>query len=600
MIQINQLILPVEHTDADLRRAALKLLRIREDQLLDLQIKQRAIDARRGHVQFSYTLLVQTENEPAILKRFGKSNRVIPAPDETYRQLPTECGCPHAPEHGRPRPSLPEPSPATPPQTGAAALPPGARAPSPVVAGALADNASQTGAAALLPPDHATRNPNKPPPIIIGSGPCGLFCALILARAGWKPILLERGKAAGDRARDVTGFWRRGWAFNPESNVQFGEGGAGTFSDGKLYTQIRDREHRIPWLLQELTAAGAPEDILVKARPHIGTDRLIKVVRHIREEIIALGGEVRFETRAERLLIDGGKCRGVILHDGSTIESDHTILAVGHSARDTFDALHAQGVPFEPKPFSVGVRIEHPQSLIDRVRYGKHAGHSLLGSAPYKFVAHCGTGRAAYSFCMCPGGLVVAAASEPGGVVTNGMSSYARTEANANSGFMVDVTAADYQAAPENPLAGIAFQRALEQRAFDLGGGNYHAPAQLLGDFLHGRASTGPGSVKPSYEPGVHWTDLRECLPEIICDTLLEAIEKVNLALPGFDLEDAILTGIETRSSAPVRIPRDPETLACVTLPGLYPAGEGAGYAGGIISAAADGMRVAEALLKGK
>ncbi len=557
MLQISQHLLPVDHTDTDLRRSVLTLLNIRDEHLLSLTVKQRAIDARRGRAQFSLTLLVEVTNEPAVLKHHAKTPRITPAPDETYRQLPS--------------------SSSSSPVEQAAGLPP-------------TSPSSPVEQAAGLPP------PSRP--LIIGSGPCGLFCALLLARAGRKPILLERGKPAGDRARDVTGFWRRGWAFNPESNVQFGEGGAGTFSDGKLYTQIRDREHRIPWLLKEMVIAGAPEDILVKAKPHIGTDRLIKVVRHIREEIIALGGEVRFETRVDRLLIDAGKCRGVILHDGSTIESNQTILAVGHSSRDTFTALHAQGVPFEPKPFSVGVRIEHPQTLVDRIRYGKNAGHPRLGSAPYKFVAHCGTGRAAYSFCMCPGGLVVAAASEPGTVVTNGMSSYARAEANANSGFMVDVGPADFSATHENPLGGIDFQRSLEQRAFELGGGNYHAPAQLLGDFLHARPSTGPGNVKPSYEPGVHWTDLREILPEIVSDTLAEAISKVNLALPGFDLEDAIMTGVETRSSSPIRIPRDSETLACITLPGLYPAGEGAGYAGGIISAAADGMRIAERLLK--
>lgn len=556
MLQINQLLLPVDHSDEQLHAAILALLRIKAPQLHHIEIKQRAIDARRGHVNFSYTLLVKIENASTVLKRFGKSPRVIPAPDETYRQLPASLIQPAQP---------------------------------------AASSSEQT--AGSPPSEHGTRNTNTRP-LIVGSGPCGLFCALLLARAGRKPILLERGKPAGDRARDVTGFWRRGWAFNPESNVQFGEGGAGTFSDGKLYTQIRDREHRIPWLLKEMVAAGAPEDILVKAKPHIGTDRLIKVVRHIREEIIALGGEVRFETRVDRLLIDNGQCRGVILHDGSTIESDQTILAVGHSSRDTFAALHAQGVPFEPKPFSVGVRIEHPQTVVDRIRYGKNAGHPRLGSAPYKFVAHCGTGRAAYSFCMCPGGLVVAASSEPGSVVTNGMSSYARAEANANSGFMVDVGPTDFHADASNPLGGIAFQRSLEQRAFELGGANYHAPAQLLGDFLLARPSTGPGKVKPSYEPGVVWSNLHEILPEIVCDTLTEAIGKVNKALPGFDLEDAILTGVETRSSSPIRIPRDPETLACVSLPGLYPAGEGAGYAGGIISAAADGMRVAERLLK--
>jgi len=432
-------------------------------------------------------------------------------------------------------------------------------------------------------------------PVIVGSGPCGLFCALLLARAGWKPILLERGKAAGDRARDVTGFWRRGWDFNPESNVQFGEGGAGTFSDGKLYTQIRDRDHRIPWLLKELVIAGAPEDILIKARPHIGTDRLIKVVRHIREEIISLGGEVRFGARVKEASIEDGVMRAVMLADGGSIEADHFIFAVGHSSRDTFEMLQGHGVPMEPKPFSVGVRIEHPQRLVDKMLYGKWAGHAKLGSAPYKFVAHCDTGRSAYSFCMCPGGLVVAATSEPGMVVTNGMSSYARAEANANSGFMVEVSAEDYGDAP---LAGMEFQRGIERSAFRLGGGNYHAPAQLLGDLMSGRASKGQGAVVPSYEPGVVWTDLRECLPECVIETLKEAVPRIDRSLPGFMLEDAVLTAAETRSSSPIRIPRDAESCECVGVKGFYPAGEGAGYAGGIISAAADGMRVAEALLR--
>jgi uncharacterized FAD-dependent dehydrogenase len=536
MLQVSQLLLPLEHSEEDLQKALLPLLRVRPADLRSVTVKQRAIDARRGHVQLSLTLLVDAGSaEAMVLKRLGRGGRVQSAPDETYRELP-----------------------ATPTSMG------------------------------------------RQRPVVVGTGPCGLFCGLLLARAGWRPILLERGKAAGERARDVTGFWRRGWAFNPESNVQFGEGGAGTFSDGKLYTQIRDREHRIPWLLRELVAAGAPADILVKARPHIGTDRLIKVVRHVREEIIRLGGEVRFNQRVTGLEIDRGICRGVRLADGSLVETDRVVLAVGHSSRDTFEALLAQGVPFEPKPFSVGARIEHPQRLIDKARYGKWAGHPLLGAAPYKFVAHCPGGRAAYSFCMCPGGLVVAASSEEGGVVTNGMSSYARAEANANAGFMVEVGPEDYGGGPDDPLAGIRFQRALEKAAFELGGGGYLAPAQLLGDFLEGRPSTGPGSVKPSYEPGVVWGDLRQCLPEVVTDTLAGAISIVNRSLPGFDLEDAVLTGVETRSSAPVRIPRDPRSMVCTGLRGLFPAGEGAGYAGGIISAAADGMRVAEAILGGR
>ena len=531
MLQISQLSLPVDHSEADLPQALVKRLGIPAGQLRSFSIKQRAVDARRQHVAFSFTLLAEVEDEPRVLQKLAGDTQVIPAPDETYREFQSR-------------------------------------------------------------PDHVVSDR----PVVVGTGPCGLFAGLLLARAGRKPILLERGKAAGDRARDVTGFWRRNWDFNPESNVQFGEGGAGTFSDGKLYTQIRDREHRIPWLLKEMVAAGAPEDILIKARPHIGTDRLIKVVRHVREEIIALGGEVRFGSRVSDVVIEKGVMRAVVLADGSVVEGAPIMFAVGHSSRDTFEMLHRRGVPFEAKPFSIGVRIEHPQRFIDEMLYGKWAGHARLGSAPYKFVAHCPTGRAAYSFCMCPGGLVVAANSEAGMVVTNGMSSYARAEANANSGFMVDVKPSDY--GEHHPLAGIEFQRQIERQAFKLGGSNYHAPAQLLGDLLAGRASTSGGSVKPSYEPGVIWTDLRECLPEYVIATLKLAIPQIAKKLPGYGLEDAVLTAAETRSSSPVRIPRDPQTLVCEGIRHFYPGGEGAGYAGGIISAAADGMRVAEAILR--
>ena len=531
MLQLSQVLLPVDHPADALRLAVLRRLRLSEADLKSVTIKQRAIDARRGHVEFSYTLLVDVVNQERVLRRADPAVRVEIAKAEVYAE-------------------------------------PGKSSP-----GALS-------------------------PIIVGTGPCGLFCGLLLARAGWKPILLERGKAAGDRARDVTGFWNRGWAFDPESNVQFGEGGAGTFSDGKLYTQIRDREHRIPWLLREMVRAGAPDDILIKNRPHIGTDRLIKVVRHVREEIIALGGEVRFGAKVVDVVIEEGVMRGVVLADGSVIEGGQIIFGVGHSSRDTFEMLRRHGVPMERKPFSVGVRIEHPQSLIDKVLYGRWAGDSRLGSAPYKFVAHCGTGRAAYSFCMCPGGLVVAAGSEPGMVVTNGMSSYARAEANANSGFMVDVRPEDFPS--DDILAGIEFQRQIERAAFELGGGDYRAPAQLLGDFMAGKASAGQGSVIPSYKPGVVWTDLTKCLPEYVIETIQEAVPRIEKSLPGFSLEDAVLTGVETRSSCPVRIPRDAVTLECTGVRHFYPAGEGAGYAGGIISAAADGMRVAEAVLRSR
>lgn len=554
MLLLSQLKLPVDHSDRDLRAAVLAKLGIRDEALRSCTIKQRAIDARRGHVEFSYTLLVEVENEAAVLAARRKLGRIEVAPDETYRE----------PEKVRGGTGLGAGG-------GLGALPAGI--------------AMASGAAA-----------KRSRPVIVGAGPCGLFCGLLLARAGLQPILLERGKAAGDRARDVTGFWNRGWAFNPESNVQFGEGGAGTFSDGKLYTQIRDREHRIPWLLRELVKAGAPEEILIHARPHIGTDRLIKVVRAIREEIISSGGEVRFESRVADVVIERGAMRAVVLANGEAIEGDCFVFAIGHSSRDTFEMLHRHGVPVERKPFSVGVRIEHPQKLIDRMLYGRWAGHARLGSAPYKFVAHCRTDRSAYSFCMCPGGLVVAAASEPGGVVTNGMSSYARAEANANSGFMVEVGESDFES--DHPLAGIELQRRLERAAFAMGGGTYQAPAQLLGDLLAGRTSGGAGDVLPSYKPGVIWTDLRECLPAPVIETIREAAHTVNRSLPGFLLHDAVLTGVETRSSSPIRIPRDPATLECVSVKGFHPAGEGAGYAGGIISAAVDGMRVAEVLLR--
>lgn len=548
MLQISQFRIPITHTDDELRRSVCKALGVRPDKLGRIKVKQRAVDARkRSEVLFCYTLLVEVREEDRVLHRMGKPGRIERAPDEAYRELP-------------------EPSPA-----------------------AVASDET------AVPDSTASSASARPRVVVVGTGPCGLFCGLLLARHGYQPILLERGKAAGPRARDVTGFWRRNWEFDPNSNVQFGEGGAGTFSDGKLYTQIRDRENRIPWILKELAKAGAPEDILVKSRPHVGTDRLIKVVRTIREEIISLGGEVRFETRVADVILEKGAMRAVKTQDGEIIEADRFVFAIGHSSRDTFEMLHTQGIPFEAKPFSVGVRIEHPQTAIDHSQFGTWAGDPKLGAAAYKFVAHVPTGRAAYSFCMCPGGLVVAANSEPGMVVTNGMSSYARAEANANAGFMVDVRTEDF--ASENVLGGIAFQRSLEKKAFALGGGNYHAPAQLLGDFLRGRPSTGQGKVKPSYEPGVTWTDLREILPEYICDTMREAVPMIEKSLKGFHLEDAVMTGVETRSSSPVRIPRDTETCECLGVKNFFPAGEGAGYAGGIISAAVDGMRVAEKII---
>ncbi len=383
---------------------------------------------------------------------------------------------------------------------------------------------------------------------------------------------------------------------NPESNVQFGEGGAGTFSDGKLYSQIKDPRFLGRKVMAEFVKAGAPEEILYVSKPHIGTFRLVGMVEQMRAEIIALGGEVRFEQRVTGLDIENGRVRGVQLAGGETIAADHVVLALGHSARDTFESLHAQGVFMEPKPFSVGFRIEHPQSLIDKARLGAHAGNPLLGAADYKLVHHAANGRAVYSFCMCPGGTVVAATSEPNRVVTNGMSQYSRNERNANAGIVVNVDPADYGGSPENPLAGIAFQRELESRAFELGGGNYDAPAQLVGDFLAGRPSTALGSVEPSYKPGVKLTDLATALPPYAIAAMREALPAFGRQIRGFDMADAVLTGVETRTSSPLRITRG-EDFQSLNIKGLYPAGEGAGYAGGILSAGVDGIKVAEAVM---
>lgn len=534
MLEISDLKLPVDHPPEEIAATVDVVLKAPHGEVLDIKVHRRAIDARRGRVLFIYTLHVTVRDEAAALENFRREMAKVNVLDERrYAEL----------------------------------------------SGIIVREQA---------PDLR--------PVVVGTGPCGLFCALLLARYGWKPLVLERGKAAGPRARDVTGFWRRGMEFNPESNVQFGEGGAGTFSDGKLYTQIRDREHRIPWILEALVKAGAPEDILIKARPHIGTDRLIKVVRRIREEIQALGGEVRFETMMEELILTDGCVKGIRLRGGEEIPTDRVILAVGHSARPTFEMLARLGVAMEAKPLSIGVRVEHPQKLIDATQYGKWAGHALLGTAPYKFVHHCRTGRAAYSFCMCPGGLVVAASSEPGGVVTNGMSSYARAEANANAGFMVDVSPDDYGGS--GVLAGLAFQREWEQRAFAAGGSDYRAPVQTIGDFLAGRATKQLGGVPASYEPGVTPSDLRECLPPFVVATLKEAIPAIERQLRGFANPEAVLTGVETRSSSPLRITRNAESFESISTPGLYPAGEGAGYAGGIISAAVDGMKVAECILR--
>jgi uncharacterized FAD-dependent dehydrogenase len=438
---------------------------------------------------------------------------------------------------------------------------------------------------AQAPQNLATR------PVVIGFGPCGLFAGLLLAEMGFRPIILERGKPVRERTKDTFGLWRQR-EFNPESNVQFGEGGAGTFSDGKLHTQIKDPHHHGRKVLTEFVKAGAPPEILYLSKPHIGTFRLVSMIEEMRGTIEALGGEIRFQSRVEDILIENGAVRGVALTNGETIDADHVVIAAGHSARDTFKMLYERGIYIEPKPFSIGFRIEHPQSLIDRCRFGKYAGHPLLGAADYKLVHHCKNGRSVYSFCMCPGGTVVAATSEPGHVVTNGMSQYSRNERNANSGIVVGITPDDY---PGHPLAGIDLQRKLEKRAFELGGGTYDAPGQLVGDFLDGRPSTGFGSVQPSYTPGVHLGDLSKALPAYAIEAIREALPAFDKLIPGFAMQDAVLTGVETRTSSPIRIKRD-EHYQSLNTRGLYPAGEGAGYAGGIMSAAIDGIKVAEAV----
>ena len=428
-------------------------------------------------------------------------------------------------------------------------------------------------------------------PVVIGTGPCGLFAGLILAQMGFRPIILERGKEVRERTKDTFGLWRKG-IFNPESNVQFGEGGAGTFSDGKLYTQIKDPNHYGRKVLTEFVKAGAPAEILRVSKPHIGTFKLVTMVEQMRATIESLGGEIRFQSRVDTIDIDNGQVRGVILAGGETIRSNHVVLAVGHSARDTFKMLYERGVYIEAKPFSIGFRIEHPQSLIDKCRFGNNAGHPLLGAADYKLVHHCRNGRSVYSFCMCPGGTVVAATSEAGHVVTNGMSQYSRNERNANSGIVVGITPDDY---PGHPLAGIDFQRQLEANAFKLGGETYQAPGQLVGDFLSNRPSSAFGSVLPSYTPGVHLGDLSTALPDYAIEAIREALPAFDKKIKGFAMDDAVLTGVETRTSSPIRIKRNAHYQS-INTQGLYPAGEGAGYAGGILSAAVDGIKVAEAL----
>jgi uncharacterized FAD-dependent dehydrogenase len=476
-------------------------------------------------------------------------------------------------------------------------------------------------------PTHLTNRP-----VVVGFGPCGMFAALVLAQMGFKPIVLERGKTVRERTKDTWGLWRKK-TLNPESNVQFGEGGAGTFSDGKLWSQIKDPRFLGRKLMHEFVLAGAPPEILYEAHPHIGTFKLVKVVENLRAQITALGGEIRFEQRVVDVQLaphaDGHQLTGLQVLDvptGNTyaLPATHVVMALGHSARDTFAMLYERGVAMQAKPFSVGFRIEHPQSVIDKARWGRHAGHPMLGAADYKLVHHAANGRAVYSFCMCPGGTVVAATSEPGRVVTNGMSQYSRNERNANAGMVVGIDPSDYPQdeatfvaafgeAPgrryaqeavalrthdpkaAHPLSGIAFQRKLEAGAYVLGGASYEAPGQLVGDFLAGKPSTDFNSVQPSYKPGVHLGDLAPSLPGYAIEALREALPVFGKKIRGFDMADAVLTGVETRTSSPLKMPRG-EDLQSTNVRGLYPAGEGASYAGGILSAGVDGIRVAEAL----
>ena len=539
MIRLTEIKLPLDlpgskQPDTAIAEAVVRILGIQADELQSVNIFKLSFDARKAELLQVYIVdvaLISDALEAEVLHRFDNNPHVRPTPDMAYKPV-------------------------------------------------------------AIAPAHLTSRP-----VVVGFGPCGIFAALVLAQMGFKPIVLERGKKVRERTKDTWNLWRKN-QLHPESNVQFGEGGAGTFSDGKLYSQIKDPRYLGRKVMQEFVKAGAPEEILVDAHPHIGTFKLVKVVEHLREQIIALGGEVRFEQRVTDVAIVDGQLQGLTVLDLATQQSYElptlqAVLALGHSARDTFEMLHERGVYVEAKPFSIGFRIEHPQSLIDRARWGRHAEHPLLGAADYKLVHHAKNGRAVYSFCMCPGGTVVAATSEVGRVVTNGMSQYSRNERNANAGIVVGITPEDFPS--KHPLAGIELQRTLESAAYVLGGSTYEAPGQLVGDFVKGVASTALGSVVPSYKPGVKLVDLAAALPSYAIEAIRDAIPAFGKKIKGFDLPDAVLTGVETRTSSPIKMTRG-DDFQSLNVRGLFPAGEGASYAGGILSAGVDGIKVAEAV----
>ncbi|WP_395004508.1 NAD(P)/FAD-dependent oxidoreductase [Undibacterium sp.] len=531
MLRLTDIQLPLDHIEADLKNAIVKRLKIDSNDLLNYEVFKRSYDARKKTaIVLIYTVDVTVQDDEALLHRIKD-----------------------------------------------------------VQGQAKVSKTPDTNYKFVA---HA-KGADFQRPVVIGFGPCGLFAALLLAQMGYRPIVLERGKAVRERTKDTWGLWRKR-ELQPESNVQFGEGGAGTFSDGKLYSQIKDPKHYGRKVLTEFVKSGAPEEIMYVSKPHIGTFRLVKMIEEMRNNIIELGGEIRFQQKVTDFHIKDGKICGLTINDQENLQTDHVVLAVGHSARDTFQLIYDRGIYVEAKPFSVGFRIEHPQSIIDKARFGPNAGNKILGAADYKLVHHAKNNRSVYSFCMCPGGTVVAATSETGRVVTNGMSQYSRNERNANSAIVVGITPEiDY---PGHPLAGIDFQRQLESKAFEIGGGTYNAPGQLIGDFLSNRPSAQLGEVVPSYKPGITLCNLADVLPAFAIDAIREAIPEFDKQIKGFSLKDGILTGVETRTSSPVRIKRKDGDFESINTKGLYPAGEGAGYAGGILSAAIDGIKVAEAV----